>query len=127
MSANLGQNIGGEGVGDDKMNPTPNKILSWREVLAPFPVILLKLATPLVPSHPKQSWILPKVGGNEWVFFYPNIAGESWGRGRRDEPKAEQKMVIRSRLLPNNYLEGLFHTAPSSFVFHCSSHILEAL
>ena len=30
-------------------------------------------------------------------------------------PKADQKIVVRSRVLYNNYLEGLFHTVPSSF------------
>ena len=40
--------------------------------------------------------------------------------GRRDEPKAEQKIVLRSRVLRNDCLEGLFHTVPSSFVVHCS-------
>ena len=29
-------------------------------------------------------------------------------------------MVVRSRVLRNNYLEGLFHRLPSSFVLHCS-------
>ena len=28
--------------------------------------------------------------------------------GRRDEPKAEQKIVLRSRVAHNNCLEGLF-------------------
>ena len=41
-------------------------------------------------------------------------------RGRRDEPKNEQKIVVRSRVLRNNCLEELFHTVPSSFVLHCS-------
>ena len=40
---------------------------------------------------------------------------------RRDEPKAEQKIVLRSRVLRNNCLEGLFHTVPTSFVLHCSA------
>ena len=39
--------------------------------------------------------------------------------GRLDEPKAEQKIVVRSRVLCNNYLERLFDTAPTSFVHHC--------
>ena len=38
---------------------------------------------------------------------------------RRDEPKGEQKIFLRSRVLPNNCLEGLFHTVLSSFVLHC--------
>ena len=40
---------------------------------------------------------------------------------RRDEPKAEQKLVLRSRVLRNNCLEELFHTVPTSFVLHCST------
>ena len=51
-------------------------------------------------------------------FFGHNIAeGGGGGMGRlRDEPKAEKKIVARSRVLRNNYLEELFHTVPSSFV-----------
>ena len=43
---------------------------------------------------------------------------------RRDEPKAEQKIVVRSRVLHNNYLEGLFHTVPVllSSIFGLGSH-----
>ena len=51
------------------------------------------------------------MGGNE-LFFGHNIAEG----GLRDEPKAEKKIVARSRVLRNNYLEELFHTVPSSFV-----------
>ena len=40
------------------------------------------------------------------VFFTTTLLGEVGGR--RDEPKAEQKIVIRSRVLRNNCLEGLF-------------------
>ena len=43
--------------------------------------------------------------------------------GWRDEPKDEQKIAARSRVLCNNYLEGLFHTVPSSFVLHCSINV----
>ena len=37
-------------------------------------------------------------------------------------PKKIKKIVIRSRVLRNNHLEGLFHTIPNSliFVLHCS-------
>ena len=60
--------------------------------------------------------------GAKWAkkngFFGHNIARGIGGR--RDEPKAEQKIVFRSRVLRNNCLEGLFHTVPSSFVLHCS-------
>ena len=48
--------------------------------------------------------------GAKWVkmsaFFGHNIARGSGGR--RDEPKAEQKIVLRSRVLRNNCLEGIF-------------------
>ena len=40
--------------------------------------------------------------------------------GRRDEPKAEQKIVLRSRVLRNYCLEGLLRSVPSSFVLHCN-------
>ena len=36
--------------------------------------------------------------------------------------EADQKIVIRSRGLCNNYLEGLFHTVPSSLVHHCKQN-----
>ena len=49
--------------------------------------------------------------GNE-CFFGHNFAGGSGGS--TDEPKAEPKMVVRSKVLRNNYLEGLLHTFPSS-------------
>ena len=65
-----------------------------------FPVILVKLATPPLP--PQQSWILNKMG--EIICW----AGEGGGRvgGRREEPKTDQKIVISSRVLCNNYLEA---------------------
>ena len=56
------------------------------------------------------------------MLFGHNIAdGDGgWERGGRlDEPKAEQKIVVRSRVLCNNYLERLFDTVPTSFVQHC--------
>ena len=59
------------------------------------------------------------MGGNEWVFLATTLLGEVGRGGRRDEPKAEQKIVVRSRVLRNNCLEGLFHTVLSSFVLHC--------
>ena len=76
-----------------------------------FPVILVKLATPLLPPQTKLNF--EQIGSNE-SFFAHNIAGGSGG-GRRDEPKLpnkrKQKIVIRSRVLRYNYLGGLFHTA----------------
>lgn len=63
------------------------------------------------------------MGGNE-LFFWPQHCSRGGGGGEvgrlRDEPKAEKKIVARSRVLRNNYLEELFHTVPSSFVLrHC--------
>ena len=40
------------------------------------------------------------------AFFGHNIVGGVGGL--RDEPKAEHKIVIRSRVLRNKYLEGFF-------------------
>ena len=75
--------------------------------------------------------------GRKECFFGQNIAGGVGGGGRRDEPKADQKIVISSRALCNNYLEWLFlasglaasretsesatglEKVPSSFVLHC--------
>ena len=70
------------------------------------------------PSPPTPN----KVGfGAKWVkmsaFLATTLLGEV-GR-RRDEPKAEQKIVLRSRVLRNNCFDGLFHTVPSSIVLHC--------
>ena len=53
------------------------------------------------------------------AFLATRLLGEVGER--RDEPKAEQKIVLRSRVLRNNCLEGLFHTVPNSFVLHCST------
>ena len=56
------------------------------------------------------------------AVFGHNIAGGGGGgrvRGRQDEPKDDQKIVISCRVLSNNYLIGLFHTVPSCFVLHC--------
>ena len=110
---------------DDEMKPKPNKKLSLGAVLGPLPVILLKQVTPSVPSHPKQSWILRKMGGNQCIFLPQHCWGELGNDGMN--PKPNKKMVIRSRLLRNNYLEGLFNTAPSSLSSIAVSHILGAL
>ena len=105
------------GVGDDEMNPKLNKKLSLGAVLGPFQVILLKKVPVRSPPTPNKVEFCAK-----WVemsaFFTTTLLGRVGGR--RDEPKAEQEMVIRSRLLRYNYLEGLFHTALSSSVLHCS-------
>ena len=37
----------------------------------------------------------------------------------RVEPQANQKFVIRSRVLCNNYFEGFFHSVPNSFDLNC--------
>ena len=53
--------------------------------------------------------------GAKWVkmsaFLATTLLGEVGGR--RNELKAEQKIVRRSRVLCNNCLEGHFHTVPS--------------
>ena len=52
------------------------------------------------------------------AIFGHNSAGGVGGE--HNEPKAHQKIVMNSRVLHNNYVEGLcFHTVPSSFVLHC--------
>ena len=46
--------------------------------------------------------------------------------GRRDEPKAKQKIVLRSRVVRNNCLEGLFTQSQillSSIVENVTFHI----
>ena len=65
------------------------------------------------------------MGGND-CFFDHNIAGGGGGGGgggvgeRWNEPKVDPKIVVRSRVLRNNYLRGLFHTVQSSFVLYCN-------
>ena len=51
------------------------------------------------------------------AFSWPQNCRGVVGEGR-DEPKADEKIVIKSRVLCNNYWEGIFHTVPSSFVPH---------
>ena len=50
-------------------------------------------------------------------FFGHNIAREGAGEGKWGDygmnPKPKKKIVARSRVLRNNYLEELFHTVPS--------------
>ena len=69
-----------------------------------FPVILLKLASPPLP--PKTKLNLERNGWKWVLFLATTLLGEVGGR--QDEPKAEQKIVLRSRVLRNNCLEGLF-------------------
>ena len=76
-----------------------------------FPVILLKLATPPLPPQTKLNL---EQNGWKWVLFLATtLLGEVGGR--RNELKAEQKIVHRSRVLCNNCLEGRFHTVPSKY------------
>ena len=96
-----------------------------------FPVILLKLATPPIPPQTKMNFEQNEL---KWVEMSANFrpqhfSGGGGGReGRRDKPKAEQNIVVRSRVLRSNYLEGFFHTAPSSFVLHIAVfHVLGTL
>ena len=66
-----------------------------------FPVILVKLATPPLPPQTKSNF--EQMGGNG-SFFSHNIAGEGMG-GRQNEPKGDQKIFNRRRVLrTNNYL-----------------------
>ena len=64
-----------------------------------FSVILVKVATPLLPPRTKLNF--EQMGGNEFFFLATALLGGGVG-GRRDEPKADQKI----------------DTAPSSFVLH---------
>ena len=69
-----------------------------------FPVILLKLVTPPLPPQTKLNLAQ---NGWKWVLFLAtSLLGEV--EGRRYKPKAEQKIVRRSRVLRNNCLKGLF-------------------
>ena len=53
------------------------------------------------------------------AFYGHNIAVGEEG-GQRDKPKAGQEIVIRSKVLYNNYSQFLlFHTVQSSIVLHC--------
>ena len=70
-----------------------------------FPVILLKLVTPPLPPQTKLNL---KQNGWKWVLFSATTLLGEVGGGRRYKPKAEQKIVLRSRVLRNNCLEGLF-------------------
>ena len=69
-----------------------------------FSVIWLKLATPPLPP---QTQLDLEQNGRKWgLFLATTLLGEVGGW--RDEPKAEQKIVLRSRVVHNNCLEGLF-------------------
>ena len=60
------------------------------------------------PSHPKQSLILSTMSGNE-SFFGHNIDGEGGVGGWWVETKADQKIVVRFRVLCNNWTwKGFF-------------------
>ena len=88
--------------------------LQWRsKVLGPFQWYYWNWRT--LPSRPNQSWILSKMRGNE-CYFGHNIAGEVGGT--TGWTQSQTKIVVRSGVLCNNYLEGLFHTVQSSFVLH---------
>ena len=84
-----------------------------------FPVILLKLATPPLPPQTKLN--LEQNGWNWVLFFGHNIARGRGGGGTTRWTQSRTKNVLRSRILRNYCLQGLFHTVPSSFVLHCSS------
>ena len=77
---------------------------------------ITKLATPPLPPQTKLNL---EENGWKWVLFSATtLLGEV--SGRRDEPKAEQKIVLRSRVLRNNCFDGLFTQSQvllSSIVF----------
>ena len=127
------------GVGDNGwIDRTAREVKS----VGAFLVIFVKLETPSLPPQTKLNF---EQNGKKRVLFWPkHCRGVEGGGGRRDETKADQKIVIRSRALCNNYLEWLFHTSglatsrqrerrsretsesetgpekvPSSFVLHC--------
>ena len=85
--------------------------------VATFSVVLVKLATSSLPLQTKLNF--EQMGGMT-TFSGHNIAGGEW-RDDRMNPKKIKKIVISSRVLRNNHLEGLFHTVPNSliFVLHC--------
>ena len=85
--------------------------------VATFSVVLVKLATSSLPPQTKLNF--EQMGGMT-AFSGHNIAGGEW-RDDRMNPKKIKKIVISSRVLRNNHLEGLFHTVPNSliFVLHC--------
>ena len=69
-----------------------------------FPVILLKLATPPLPPQTKLDL---EQNGWKWVLFLATtLLGEVGGW--RDEPKAEQKIVLRSRVYGTINWKGFF-------------------
>ena len=90
--------------------------------VATFSVILVKLATPPLPPQTKLNF--EQMGGMT-AFLATNFLGGGRGGGGVGDvgmyPKEIKKIVIRSRVLCNNYLEGLFHTVQSSLIFvpHC--------
>ena len=85
--------------------------------VATFSVVLVKLVTSSLPPQTKLNF--EQMGGMT-AFSAHNIAGGEW-RDDRMNPKKIKKIVISSRVLRNNHLEGLFHTVPNSiiFVLHC--------
>ena len=87
-----------------------NSLMAVKSV-GTFPVILVKLATPPLPPQTKLNF---EQNGWKWVLATALLGGG------QHEPKADQKIVFRSKVLPNNYMEGLFHTVPSCFVLYCS-------
>ena len=96
--------------------PLKTALVSWAPSINITIIIIisLNLATPPLPPQTKLNL---EHNGWKWVLFLATtLLGEVGGR--RNELKAEQNIVI-SRVLRNNCLEGLFHTVPSPFVFHC--------
>ena len=92
-----------------------------------FPVILLKLVT--LPLPPQTKLNLEQNGWKCVLFLATTLLGEVGGR--RDKTQSRTKIVLRSRVLRNNCLEGLFHTVWSSFDLHwsygCTREVRKAL
>ena len=93
--------------------------------VATFSVILVKLATPPLGLRPQAKLNFEQMGGMT-AFLATTLLGGGGSGGCWDVPKGE-KFVIRSRVLRNNYLEGLFHTVQSSLIFvpHCRCPSIE--
>ena len=96
---------------------------------------LLKMASPrmedipsgidktgdLSPPTLKQGWILSTMGGNEPVWCHNIVGGYgSEGMKRWTQSRSKNNLVVTSRVLCNNYLEGFFRCVPISFDLHCS-------
>lgn len=90
-----------------------NKCIATTEVksVGTFPMILVKLATSPLPTQTILNFEQSPLG----------VTALSWGEGG-GEKRGFPKIVIRSKVLCNNYLQGFLHRVPSSFGLHCSEY-----